>query len=249
KLFLNFPCSKIFIVNISCLNQKQKGSLIKKHLISKEFSENEFCDKIIIIPEKRASIMINEEDHLRIQVILPGLNLKRGLNFINEIDDYIDKKLDYAFSPEFGYLTACPTNIGTGLRSSVLIHIPGIRFLKKDKTIFKNIEDIGIVIRGFYGEGSLPFGSIFQISSTESTGKTEKEIIDELESVVKLIIEEEKRCVEEIKNDKNLKRKIGRKIMKILKEEKENGEFSDFYSLLFLSYFTIFILIKSSKVI
>ncbi|HOK56597.1 MAG TPA: ATP--guanido phosphotransferase [bacterium] len=236
KVFLNFPSEKIFIINISSLNEKQKKSLIEKHLISKEFSENGLCDKIVIIPDKKASIMINEEDHLRIQVILPGLNLKKCLKLINEIDDYIDIKIEYAFSPKFGYLTACPTNTGTALRSSALIHIPGIRFFKKDKTIFKNIEGIGIAVRGFYGEGSLPFGSIFQMSSTESTGKTEKEIVGELESVVKLIEEEEKKCIEEIKNDGNLKKKILKKIMKILKEERENGEFIDFYSLLFLSY-------------
>lgn len=236
KLFLELPYDKIFVLDISCLNEKQKNSLVEKHLISKEFSENELCNKIVIIPEKKASIMINEEDHLRIQVILPGLNLKKCLKIINEIDDYIDKKVDYAFSPNFGFLTACPTNIGTGLRSSVLIHIPGIRFFKKDKIIFKNIENIGIVIRGFYGEGSLPFGSIYQISSTESTGKTEEQIIEELESVVKLIKEEEKKCIEEIKRDKKLKKKIGEKIIKILKEEKGNGEFFDLYTLLSLSY-------------
>ncbi|MCM8784985.1 MAG: ATP--guanido phosphotransferase [Candidatus Omnitrophica bacterium] len=236
KFFLKLPYEKIFVINISSLNEKQKNSLIKKHIISKEFSENELCSKIIIIPEKKTSIMINEEDHLRIQVIFPGFNLKKCLKVIDEIDDYIDKELDYAFSPNFGYLTACPTNTGTGLRSSVLIHIPGIRFFKKDKIIFKNIQSIGITIRGFYGEGSLPFGSMFQISSTETTGKTENEIIEELESVIKLIIEEEKNCVEKIKKDKNLKKKIGEKIMKILKPEKTNGQFTDLYSLLSLSY-------------
>jgi protein arginine kinase len=247
KLFLNFPSDKVFILNISCLNEKQKNSLIKKHIISREFSENELCDKVVIIPEKKASIMINEEDHLRIQVILPGLNLKKCLKFINEIDDYIDRKIEYAFSPRFGYLTACPTNTGTALRSSVLIHIPGIRFFKKDKMIFKNIEGIGIAIRGFYGEGSLPFGSIFQLSSTESTGKTEKEIIEELESVVKLIKEEEKKCIEEIKNNKNLKEKIKRKFMKIIKEEKENGKLTDFYSILYLSYETGILVIEKNE--
>ncbi|MFN4227447.1 MAG: ATP--guanido phosphotransferase [Candidatus Ratteibacteria bacterium] len=236
KLFLKLPYKKTFVINISSLTEKQKNSLIEKHIISREFSENELCNKIVIMPEKKTSIMINEEDHLRIQVIFPGLNLRKCLKIINEIDDYIDKNLDYAFLPNLGYLTACPTNIGTGLRSSVLIHIPGIRFFKKDKIIFKNIQSIGITIRGFYGEGSLPFGSIFQISSTETTGKTENEIIEELESVVKLIKEEEKDCIEKIKEDKNLKKKIEEKIMKILKQEKSNGQFDDFFSLLTISY-------------
>ncbi|MCM8810481.1 MAG: ATP--guanido phosphotransferase [Candidatus Omnitrophica bacterium] len=247
KFFLKLPYKEIFILNISYLNKKQKNSLIKKHIISKEFSENQLCNKIVIIPEKKTSIMINEEDHLRIQTIFPGFNLKKCLKVIDEIDDYIDKELDYAFSPKFGYLTACPTNVGTGLRSSVLIHIPGIKFFKKDKTIFENIQSIGITIRGFYGEGSLPFGSIFQISSIETTGKTENQIIEELESVVKLIIEEEKNCIKKIKNDKNLKKKIEEKIMKILEQEKENGEVSDLFSLLSLSYTTGILEIKKEE--
>ncbi|MCM8804046.1 MAG: ATP--guanido phosphotransferase [Candidatus Omnitrophica bacterium] len=238
NIFLKMPFNKVFILDISSLKKKEKDFLIERHLISKEFCENGICSKVIIIPEKKVTIMINEEDHLRIQVIFPGLNLKRCWKIANEIDNYIDKMVEFAFLPNLGFLTACPTNIGTGLRGSVLMHIPGIKFLKKDRTIFDMIRKIGINIRGFYGEGSLPFGCIYQLSSSSSIGKTEIEIIKELESVVKLIKEEEKKCIEEIRKDKNLKNKIYKKIKEICKEKNLNGKLSKLYSFLLLGIAT-----------
>ncbi|MCM8819044.1 MAG: hypothetical protein NC915_06190, partial [Candidatus Omnitrophica bacterium] len=130
---------------------------------------------------------------------------------------------------------------GTGLRASVLINIPGIKFFKKDKIIFNMIEKIGITIRGFYGEGSLPFGSIYQFSSTELVSKTEKEIIKELESVIKLVRDEEKKCIEEIKSDKKLREKI----CKNLRKEKEiNCNYKKLYYLISLAYKTGILKIK-----
>ncbi|GEM_PF-1790673 len=233
--FLSGPFNKIFIIDVSSLNNLEKKLLIEKHLISKEFSENSISNKVIIIPKEKITIMINEEDHLRIQAIYPGLNLKKSWEVVNKIDDYIERKVEYAFLPGIGYLTACPTNVGTGLRASVLVNTPGIKFLKRDRIIFNAIEKIGISVRGFYGEGSLPFGSIYQISSSESTGKTEEDIIKEIESVVKLIKEEEKKCIEEIKRSKNLKDKIYRKVNKILKGKDWNGKFCDLYYLISLA--------------
>lgn len=238
NIFLKMSFNKIFILDVFSLKEKEKNFLIERHLISKEFSENGIYSKVIIIPEKKLTAMINEEDHLRMQVILPGLNLKKCWKIANEIDNYIGKRVEFAFSPNLGFLTACPTNIGTGLRGSVLIHIPGIKFLKKDKIIFDIIKKIGINIRGFYGEGSLPFGCIYQLSSSSSTGKTEIEIIKELESVVKLIKEEEKKCIKEIKKDRNLKDKICKKIKEICKEKNLNGKLSKLCSLLSLAITT-----------
>ncbi|MCM8772665.1 MAG: ATP--guanido phosphotransferase [Candidatus Omnitrophica bacterium] len=239
SLFFSSPFDKVFIVDISSLTDKERNILLEKHLISREFSENYTCGKVIIIPKKKATIMINEEDHLRIQSIFPGLNLKRCLKIVNEIDDYIGEKVEYAFLPHIGYLTTCLTNVGTGLRASVLMNIPGIKFLKRDKIIFKVIEKVGIAIRGFYGEGSLPFGSIYQISSTETTGKTEEEIVEELESVVKLLTDEEKKCIKEIEMDKNLRKKIFITLKNGLFTKREmDKNFGDFYSLLFLAYKT-----------
>jgi protein arginine kinase len=233
-IFLKMSFSNIFIIDVPSLNELEKQILIERHLISKEFSENGAYSKVIIIPEKKLTVMINEEDHLRIQVIYPGLNLKKCWKIANEIDNYIDEKVEYAFSPNFGFLTACPTNIGTGLKASVLINIPGIKFLKKEKIIFNIIEKIGITIRGFYGEGSLPFGSIYQLSSSESTGKTEEEIIKEIESVVKLIKKEEMNSIEEIKRDKKLRNKIYKIIEK--NSEDKSQDPSKLYSIISLAY-------------
>ncbi len=234
NIFSKMAFGDIFIIDIPLLNEQEKKILIQNHFISKEFSENGSYGKVIIVPKKRLTVMINEEDHLRIQVIYPGFNLKKCWEIANEIDDYIDEKLEYAFIPEFGYLTACPTNIGTGLKASVLINIPGIKFLKKEKFIFNMIKKIGINIRGFYGEGSLPLGSIYQLSSCEATGRTEKEIIREIESVVKLIKKEEMNCIEEIKKSKSLKNKIYNMIKKIYKNEKIDT--SELCSTIFLAF-------------
>jgi protein arginine kinase len=233
-IFLKMSSKNIFIINISSLQEKEKRILIERHLISKEFSEIGPYSKVIIMPKKRLTIMINEEDHLRIQVIYPGLNLKKCWKIANEIDNYIGEKLEYAFSEKFGFLTACPTNIGTGLKASVLINIPGIKFLKREKLIFNMIKKIGITIRGFYGEGSLPFGSIYQLASFESIGKTEEEIIEEIEDVVKLIEEEEMECLEKIKRDENLKIKIYNRIIKICKDT--NSDISKLYPLISLAF-------------
>ncbi len=247
NIFLKMPFKKIYIVDVSSLKEEEKKFLIERHLISKDFCENSVYNKVIIIPDMKMTLMINEEDHLRIQVIYPGLNLKRCWKIADRIDNYIDQKIDFAFSPYFGFLTACPTNVGTGLKSSVLVHIPGIKFLKRDRIIFNLIEKIGINIRGFYGEGSLPFGSIYQISSGSSIGKKEIEIIEELESVVKLIKEEEKKCIEEIKNNKNLKEKIYREIKKMFKEEKLEGRFSKIISLISIASLSGIIEIKKEE--
>ena len=233
-IFSKISLNNIFIIDISSLNEMEKKILIQRHLISKEFSENSSYGKVIIMPKEKITVMINEEDHLRIQVIYPGLNLIKCWKIADKIDNYIDEKLEYAFTPEFGFLTACPTNIGTGLKASVLINIPGIKFFKKEKKFFNMIKKIGINIRGFYGEGSIPFGSIYQLSSCESTGKTEEEIIREIESVVKLIKKEEINCIEEIKGNKNLKNKIYKFIKETYKSEKGNA--LELYSVIFLAF-------------
>lgn len=233
NVFFSFPAKKIFIVNISSLSENEKKFLVERHLISREFSENGLSSKVIIIPEKKLTVMINEEDHLRIQAILPGFNIKKCWQIIDKVDDFIEGEIEYAFSPKFGYLTACPTNIGTGLRSSVLIHIPGIVFLKKTRQLFKIIKNWGIIIRGFYGEGSNSFGSVYQISSYETTGKSEKEIINEFENVVKLLKEEEKRSIEEIKMDKKLREKIYKNLQKFYEEDQITlNRFSSLFSLI-----------------
>lgn len=220
-VFLKYPSKEIFIIDIKSLSEEEKEFLISRHLISKEFAESGISNKLIIIFEKKTTIMINEEDHLRIQTIFSGLNLKKCWKNINEIDNFIDKNIEYAFLPDLGFLTSCPTNIGTGLRCSILVHIPGIKFLKRDMKIFKLLERIGIAIRGFYGEGTNPCGYIYQLSTIETTGKKEKDIIKELESIAEVIDEEEKNAKEEIKNDRKLRDKLLKELRKILNEKEK----------------------------
>ncbi len=217
------------------LSEIERQFLVERHIISIEFAENELPKAVVLLPEEKISIMINEEDHLRIQGIQEGLNLRKAWMKVDEIDSLLDKKLNFAFSEKLGYLTSCPTNIGTGLRGSVLAHIPAIRITSKSKMLFSALEKIGIMIRGFYGEGSEKVGDILQFSTGETLGKSEDDIISELESVVKLIIMEERRERRRIKRNRELREKIRREIEKIKRVDKINTKESlSFLSLLAL---------------
>ena len=146
---------------------------------------------LIAEPSEKLSIMVNEEDHLRIQAIDSGLQLTKIWEKISSLDDEIDNKLNYAFSPEYGYLTACPTNVGTGMRCSVLVHLPGIVLIKQLQKIQTAIEKVGLTIRGYYGEGTESIGNFFQISNQITLGKTESDIIAKIDNIVHKIIEHE----------------------------------------------------------
>jgi protein arginine kinase len=136
--------------------------------------------------------MINEEDHLRIQCIYPGLNLDEALSLAHQIDDTLEDRLDIAFNEQMGYLTACPTNLGTGLRASVMMHLPGLVFSRQMNRIINAATQLGLAVRGFYGEGTETAGNIFQISNQLTLGFSEQEIVDNLSSAVKQIINHER---------------------------------------------------------
>jgi protein arginine kinase len=135
--------------------------------------------------------MINEEDHLRIQVLRAGFQLKKAWNAINDFDSALEEKLDYAFSPRWGYLTACPTNLGTGMRASAMMHLPALVISGQMEKIVRAVNQLGMVVRGLFGEGSDASGSIFQISNQTTLGEPEEEIIKRLQSVLQSIIEHE----------------------------------------------------------
>ena len=236
KKLIEYQTDEMFVIRVDKISQIEKDFLVERHIISKEFTENHLPSTVVIFPEEKVSIMINEEDHIRIQSIQPGNNLRKAFRMVNKIDDFLDEKLNYAFSKELGYLTACPTNIGTGLRASFLLHLPALSLSGNIKRVFSAIEEIGIMVRGFYGEGTIPAGNIFQISTRETTGKEEKEIIEEIESVVKLIIEEEKKAVEMLKKNEKLKKKIYRKLKEIKEIESiSSEEFFPIFSLVSLA--------------
>lgn len=165
---------------------------IENHLISPRLIERPQISGFWLKNDEKITIMINEEDHIRIQVLLPGLNMEKGWEICSEVDDEIEANLDYAFDEEFGYLTSCPTNVGTGLRASVMVHLPCFVITGNINTVLQAVNQVGLTVRGLYGEGTEAMGNIFQISNQVTMGDSEKEIIQKLNNVVMQIITKER---------------------------------------------------------
>ena len=172
-----------------------KMSLVEKNIISPEFVLNKNDDgSILINDEENICIMIGEEDHLRIQVFNYGLDLENTLNLAVELDEKINETLGYAINKKYGYLTACPSNLGTGLRASVMLHLPALEHTGNVRKILNSVGNFGISIRGIYGENSKSTGDMYQISSRQTLGITEKEIIDRVKVIAEKIIEQERKA-------------------------------------------------------
>lgn len=172
-----------------------KMSLVEKNLISPEFilNKNE-TGSILINDEENICIMIGEEDHLRIQVFSSGLDLENTLNLAVELDEKIDEVLHYSKSKKYGYLTSCPSNVGTGLRASVMVHLPALSKTGNTKRVLEAISNFGMNIRGVYGENSESSGDMYQISNKQTLGITEKEIIENMQVIVEKIIKQERKA-------------------------------------------------------
>lgn len=173
------------------LTDLEKQLLVERHLISRELSAAKEGAGVVISRDQTCAIMINEEDHLRMQVIRPGFQLKRVWNTMNAIDSALEESLDYAFNPELGYLTACPTNLGTGMRASAMMHLPALVITGQMEKVVRAVNQLGLVVRGLHGEGTDASGSIFQISNQTTLGEAEEGIIKRLHSVLSTIIEQE----------------------------------------------------------
>ncbi|MCS7233013.1 MAG: protein arginine kinase [Synergistetes bacterium] len=175
------------------LSDIEREALIEKHIISPDHSKNGSKRSGALLVEKEGvlSVMINEEDHLRIQCFLGGLQLGEAWRIIDQFDSVLEKYIDYAFSEEFGYLTSCPTNVGTGLRASVMLHLPALAFTKKMGKVIEELSKIGLTVRGLYGEGTEALGNLFQLSNQVTLGPSEEEIVDKIEKVALRVIEEE----------------------------------------------------------
>ncbi|MGP7819244.1 protein arginine kinase [Niallia sp. 01092] len=186
------------------LQALEKRVLVEKHLISPQLAEEAAHGACVLSDNEEISIMLNEEDHIRIQCIKPGLQLFEALAMADKIDDWLEQQIDYAYHLEMGYLTSCPTNIGTGLRASVMLHLPGMVLTQQMKRIIPAINHLGLVVRGIYGEGSEAQGNIFQISNQVTLGKSEKDIVEELKSVVHQLIEQEKQAREALAETSNI---------------------------------------------
>ena len=166
--------------------------LVEKHLISRDLAEGGKHGAVVLRSDEVASILVNEEDHLRIQCIMPGLRLNEAWPLASQIDDAFEMTLAYAFHEQYGYLTACPTNVGTGIRASVMMHLPGLVLTGQISRMLAAISQVGLTVRGIYGEGSEALGNIFQVSNQMTLGETEEEIIGNLSSVVSQLIDHER---------------------------------------------------------
>ncbi len=170
----------------------QKQVLLENHLISPDLMKKGEGSGALISNDKCVSIMINEEDHIRIQTIYGGLQIRRAWEEASKIDDLLEKNVQYAFDENWGYLTSCPTNVGTGMRASVMVHLPGLNISGNINKILQTVVQLGLTIRGLYGEGTDIVGNMFQISNQITLGRSEEEIVENLTAVTNQIIEKEK---------------------------------------------------------
>jgi protein arginine kinase len=173
------------------LTALDKQILVERHLISREHAVKGAGSGLVLNRDETLCVMLNEEDHLRMQALRPGLQLRQAWTAIDRVDSELEKRLDYAFSAELGYLTACPTNIGTGIRVSAMLHLPGLVLAEQINPIIQSVNKLGLAVRGLYGEGTEALGNVFQVSNQMTLGETETAIVERLEKVLAQIIEHE----------------------------------------------------------
>lgn len=181
-------------INVADLEAIDRQFLVERQLISREHANSDGARAVAIDNQEGLSLMVNEEDHLRLQVMKSGLDLGGAWDQIDQIDDLIEEHLTYAFHDQFGYLTACPTNVGTGVRVSVLVHLPALVITQQIDKVFRSLQRINLVVRGLYGEGTQAMGDFFQISNQITLGKSEKELIKQVGDVVPVMINYERKA-------------------------------------------------------
>src|SRR5438874_9842044 len=194
------------------LSTLDKQILVERHLISREHAAKSAGSGLVLNREETLCVMINEEDHLRMQALRPGLQLKQAWGAIDQIDSKLEKKVDYAFASDLGYLTACPTNLGTGIRVSAMLHLPGLVLAEQINQIIQAVNKLGLAVRGLYGEGTEAFGNVFQVSNQMTLGEAETDIVERLEKVLSQIIEHEENARQTLieKKPKTVYNHIGR---------------------------------------
>jgi len=173
------------------LSTLDKQILVERHLISREHAAKSAGSGLVLNRDETLCVMINEEDHMRMQALRPGLQLRQAWTAIDQADSNLEKKLEFAFSPDLGYLTACPTNIGTGIRVSAMLHLPGLVLAEQINPIIQSVNKLGLAVRGLYEEGTEALGNVFQVSNQMTLGETESAIVERLEKVLGQIIEHE----------------------------------------------------------
>ncbi len=179
-------------VEMEKLTPLDRNVLVEKHIISPHHADDQGHRALVVRDDAAVSIMVNEEDHLRIQCLVPGLNLQEALALANRVDDVLEARNTFAYAERVGYLTACPTNVGTGLRASVMVHLPALVLSRQMNRIVAAATQLGLAVRGLYGEGSEATGNVFQISNQLTLGHSEQEIIDNLQAIAKQVVEQER---------------------------------------------------------
>lgn len=184
------------------LDEIELQLLLERHLISREFSIDKSERAVLLAPDESLSLMLMEEDHVRLQVFESGLNLKQAWKKANELDDQLQDQLNFSFDPKIGYLTACPTNVGTGLRASCMLHIPSLVITKQIQKVLQALTKLNLAVRGMFGEGSQALGNFFQFSNQMTLGQPEAEVIDNLLSVIEQVVSHEREAMAQLQRSK-----------------------------------------------
>jgi protein arginine kinase len=192
------------VVNMGDLCEYERLALVERHLCSQEFTVDANESRLFFTDDHLTSVMINEEDHLRVQVFRYDLNFKALLEKINGIDDHLSTSLDIAFDDHYGFLTSCPTNVGTGMRASVMLHLPALVIIKQMSNLVLAVQKLGFVVRGLFGEGSEAQGNFFQISNQQTLGLAEVDILSRLSQIIKSIIGYELDAREIVRKNKHV---------------------------------------------
>jgi len=186
--------AEVRYVDVDELSEVDRQFLVERQLISRELAETDGSRAVAIDPSEKFSVMINEEDHLRIQVMQSGLDVHSAWERINRLDDLLEGSITYAHHKQFGYLTACPTNVGTGLRVSAMLHLPALLATQQIDKVFRSLQKISVTVRGLFGEGSQNTGDFYQVSNQITLGKSETDLIQQVSEVVPLLIDYERRA-------------------------------------------------------
>jgi protein arginine kinase len=184
---------RYYACNISTLSDIDKIAMVERHIVSPLLAEKEQSTGLILADDETVSIMINEEDHVRIQAIVGGMNLEQAYAEADRTDDIAYEKLHFAYDEKFGYLTACPTNAGTGLRASCMVFLPALTSARMMQKLIEEVGKYGVTVRGIYGEGTKSLGSIYQISNQKTMGISESEIIENLKRIVFQVVKQERK--------------------------------------------------------
>lgn len=184
---------RFYACNIKTLNDIDKTAMVERHIVSPLLAEKEQTTGLILSDDETDSIMINEEDHVRIQAIMGGLNLEKAYSEADRMDDIACEKLNFAYDEKYGYLTSCPTNSGTGLRASCMVFLPALSAARMIQKLIEEVAKYGVTIRGIYGEGTKSLGSIYQISNQKTMGISEAETIENLKRIVFQVVKQERK--------------------------------------------------------